>query len=566
MSIDDETYAALLEAFTSETDEGLALVEEKLIALEQDPENADAVADMFRAMHTIKGNAAIFDFAEMSALAHASEDLLVEIRDGKKQVTAQVIRLLLDSVDGLRRHLGMLVRTNEEAGETAETAGARLRGDRAATPGSRDTGEGADQEDAPATEVPTAARSFRVAAVKLDRLLTLTGEIAISRGRLGQLLSDPAVSRKTLVDAHQDAERLHMDMQELVMQLRMTPVGPRFRQLARTVHDLAQSLGKEVDFLISGDDVEVDMTVVELLRDPLMHMIRNSVDHGIELPEARRAAGKSARGTIWLRSRHESGSIVIELEDDGAGLNRKRILDRARKRGLVRDDEVLADADLFGLVFHAGFSTADEVTEVSGRGVGLDVVRRNIERIHGSLRVESQAGSGTKITIRLPLTLAIIEGLHLDVGGESYLVPLQAVIETQGVPTSVTAANEATGLYDHRGESVPFVRLRHRLGTGSAPATRENAVIVRHPGGLAVLIADLLVGTSQAIVRPLPKLLRPLPFLSGSTILPSGAVAFILDVDGLATFERDRARRTFLPGAAARPGARRDRPARTTTH
>ena len=326
------------------------------------------------------------------------------------------------------------------------------------------------------------------------------------------------------------------------MKLRMVPVGPTFRQFQRIVRDAAHSLGKEAELRIEGDDVEVDMTVVERLRDPLMHMVRNSVGHGIETPEARRAAKKPAAGALVLRSFREAGSIVIELSDDGGGIDRERVLRRARESAIVVENGTLSDTQLEELIFHPGFSTADSVTDLSGRGVGLDVVRRNIEAIHGSVRVESRAGEGTTFRVRLPLTLAIVDGLGVGVGGESFVIPMEAVVEALHFP----AGAGATGLFMHRGESIPFVRLRERLRGGHAilPVPgRENVVIVRNARSLAGLVVDELHGECHTVVKPLPKSLRGIPGLSGSAILPNGRIAFIVDVPALLQVEIDRQRK-----------------------
>jgi two-component system, chemotaxis family, sensor kinase CheA len=545
--LDQQSMATLLDAFLGESDEGLTTAEEALLVLERTPDDPEALATVFRAVHTIKGNSGIFDFEAMTEVAHAMEDLLDRLRAGQTVVSNSVITLLLEAVDVLR---GLLFETNRERplSEREQQLIAHLR--------SADAMQ-AHSPNAPAQPLAQrVSRTLRIDLAKLDRLLDLSGEIGISRGRLSQLLDDPSVSRRAALEALRDADHLHLEMQELVMRLRMVPVGPTFRQFQRIVRDTARSLGKEADLRIEGEDVEVDMTVVEHLRDPLMHMIRNSVGHGIETPAVRRTAKKPAAGSLVLRSFREAGSIVIELEDDGGGIDRDRVLRHARERGLVGDTESLSDAQIAELIFHPGFSTAESVTALSGRGVGLDVVRRNIDAIHGSVTVESTPKRGTTFRVRLPLTLAIIEGLGIGAAGEVFVVPMEAVVEALRFPADAASQDSATGVLLYRGESIPFVRLRERLSAGQVsggqailPVTtpepvlhRENVVVVRYGRGLAGLVVDELHGECNTVVKPLPKSLRGIPGLSGSAILPDGRIAFIVDVPGLLQVEIDRRR------------------------
>jgi two-component system chemotaxis sensor kinase CheA len=386
------------------------------------------------------------------------------------------------------------------------------------------------------------SRTLRIDLARLDRLLDLSGEIGIARGRLSEILSDATIPNRIALETQRDADHLHLELQELVMKLRMVPVGPTFRQFQRIVRDTARSLGKEAELRIEGVDVEVDMTVIEHLRDPLTHMIRNSVGHGIELPDARVAAKKSVAGTLVLRSFREAGTIVIELSDDGGGIDRDRVMRRARERGLIAETEQLTDAQVAELIFHPGFSTADAVTDLSGRGVGLDVVRRNIDAIHGSVSVESEAGRGTTFRVRLPLTLAIVDGLGVGIDGESFVIPMEAVVEALHLPAGADGRERAsTGMLLHRGETIPFVRLRDRfvLGGGNS-VERENVVVVRYAHGRAGLVVDELHGECHTVVKPLPKVLRGIPGLSGSAILPNGRIAFIVDVPALLQVEIDR--------------------------
>jgi two-component system chemotaxis sensor kinase CheA len=528
--------AALLDTFTAESDEGLTAAEEALLVLERTPEDAGALAAVFRAIHTIKGNSGIFELDAMTQIAHATEDLLDRLREGQTVVSNGIITLLLESVDVLRALLFETDRTRALS-ETEVQLIEHLRR--------------ADPWHVPSQNAPEpilaarAARTLRIDLAKLDRLLDLSGEIGIARGRLSEMLGDPAVAGRVALEAQRDADHLHFELQELVMKLRMVPVGPTFRQCQRIVRDTARPLGKEAELRIEGVDVEVDMSVIEHLRDPLIHMIRNSIGHGIELPAVRRAANKPAAGTLVLRSFREAGSIVIELEDDGGGIDRERVLRRARERGLVGESETLTAAQAAELIFHPGFSTADAVTDLSGRGVGLDVVRRNIDAIHGSVSVESEPGRGTTFRMRLPLTLAIVDGLGVGVAGESFVIPMEAVVEALHLPADA-GSNQATGVIQHRGESIPYIRLRERLsllgdpGTRVSESLRENVVVVRYARGHAGLVVDELHGECHTVVKPLPKPLRGIRGLSGSAILPNGRIAFIVDVPGLLQVEIDQ--------------------------
>ena len=541
MLLDDQSMAALLEAFLAESDEGLTAAEEALLVLERTPEDAQSIAAVFRAVHTIKGNSGIFDFDAMTRIAHAMEDLLDRVRAGQTVVSNGIITLLLESVDVLRGLLFASDRTRALSASEVRLIEHLRAADPLHVPG----------QTAPAAIGERVSRTLRIDLVKLDRLLDLSGEIGIARGRLSELLGDPAVTARAALEAQRDADHLHLELQELVMKLRMVPVGPTFRQFQRIVRDTARALGKEAELRIEGVDVEVDLTVIEHLRDPLTHMIRNGVGHGIELPEARRAAGKPAVGTLVLRSFREAGTIVIELEDDGGGIDRDRVLRRARERGLAGQSESITDAQAAELIFEPGFSTADTVTDLSGRGVGLDVVRRNIDAIHGSVSVESEAGRGTTFRVRLPLTLALVDGLGVGIGGESFVIPMEAVVEALQFSESRAAA---TGLFPHRGESIPFIRLRERFGGGQAilpvvtddgqaglPVLHsENVVVVRYARGVAGLVVDELHGECHTVVKPLPKSLRGIPGLSGSAVLPNGRIAFIVDVPGLLQVEIDQ--------------------------
>jgi two-component system chemotaxis sensor kinase CheA len=377
-------------------------------------------------------------------------------------------------------------------------------------------------------------RTLRVDIDKLDRMMNLTGEIAVTRGRLKQLLADVGGPVGVeILEAQGEADRLSMDLQELVMKVRMVPLGPLFHQYVRTVRDVAAAHGRQARLIIEGEDVEVDTTVVQHIHDPLTHMIRNALDHGIESPEVRRSQGKDPCGSVTLRAYREAGSIVIQLADDGAGLDRERILARARSLALVAEGESLSDREIHRLVLEPGFSTAQEITDLSGRGVGLDVVRRNVERLRGSVGIESREGEGTTITLRLPLTLAIIAGFAVGVENETYLIPLDAVVECLELPREECPHADGRGVLSLRGAALPYLRLREHFRLPGAAPSREQVVVIRHEGGQAGIVVDALYGEGQTVIKPLGRLFQGLPGIVGSAILGSGRVALILDVEAL---------------------------------
>ena len=336
-----------------------------------------------------------------------------------------------------------------------------------------------------------------------------------------------------ILEAQAIPDSLFIELQEQIMKIRMVPIGPMFQRHIRTVRDMAKMMSKTARLEIEGGDVEVDTTVIEHLNDPITHMIRNTLDHGIESEEKRRAAGKDPCGKIVLRAFHDGGNIVIQLKDDGTGLNKNKILEKARAKGLVSERQNLSEEEIFRLIFEPGFSTADAVTDISGRGVGMDVVRRNVESLRGSVAIESREGKGIKFSIRLPLTMAIINGFMVGVQDETCVIPLDAVIECLEMPKENRDQAAGSGYINLRGEPLPYLRLRDLFHFEGNPAARENIVIVQHAGGRAGLAVDVLFGESQAVIKPLGKLFQGLPGVSGSTILGNGRVALILDVPSL---------------------------------
>lgn len=519
----------VLKTFLAETDEQLAEVEEALVALEIQPDDSEAIQSIFRAAHTLKGNAASMGFAGVAELAHALEDLLDRIRDHALAVNAQVVTLLLRAVDALR----WLVPEASQGRAETHPAQSELLRDIASVCGSLTRAEGSSlaglEDSARSASTASNHRTLRVDLGRLDKMLELSGEIAVAQGRLAQVLRHAG---EEVLEAHRDANRIFMELQEEILRARMVPLGPTFRQQIRTVRDAAQAAHKLVRLEIEGGEVEVDTTLVEHLRGPITHMIRNAIDHGIETPQIRAERGKDPRGTITLRARHESGGVVIELEDDGGGLDRQRIAAKAKHLGLNPNPEALPEQDLLRLVFEPGFSTSESVTELSGRGIGMDVVRRNVEAIRGSVDVRNFPGMGATFSIRVPLTVAIIQGFVFEVEDETYVVPLEAVSECVDLPRS-TSGDESLGVVNLRGEAVPYLRLRRTLDLSGRTPARESLVVVKHAGRRAALAVDTLVGESQVVIKPFNRALSDLPGLAGATILGTGRVALILDLAAL---------------------------------
>ena len=376
------------------------------------------------------------------------------------------------------------------------------------------------------------SQSVRVDADKLDRLINLVGELIIATA--GANLIARRARNVELQECNSTLSDLVEEVRDSALQLRMVKIGATFGRFKRVVHDVARELGKDVELKVSGEDTELDKTVVEKIGDPLMHLVRNAMDHGIDAPDVRAARGKPAQGTVALNAYHDSGSIVIQVSDDGGGLDRERILAKAIERGLVEAGRAMTDAEIYALIFEPGFSTAEQITNLSGRGVGMDVVKRNITALRGSVAIASDPGRGTTVTVRLPLTLAIINGFQVGVGRSVFVVPMDMVDEC--IEFSAEAGHDYTDL---RGQVLPFIRLRDLFDIPPQPAVaagarvaapRQNIVVVKHAGQKFGLVVDALMGEAQTVIKPLSKVFAQVRGISGSSILGSGDVALILDV------------------------------------
>ena len=389
----------------------------------------------------------------------------------------------------------------------------------------------AQRQPAASEAKPRDGNYVRVNADKLDELINLVGELVIASA--GASLLARSCNNDPLQEATSTVSGLVEEILDGALHLRMIPIGDTFNRFRRVVRDISQELGKDIELIISGAETELDKTVVEKIGDPLMHLLRNAMDHGIESADARRAAGKSAKGHLSLNAYHDSGSIVIEIADDGAGLNRERILAKAQERGLVASGAVLTDQEIYNLIFEAGFSTAEAVTNLSGRGVGMDVVKRNITLLRGTVDLDSRPGQGTVVRIRLPLTLAIINGFLVGIDQSTYVIPLDMVQECIELDERQRQSSRDKGYLDLRGEVLPLVDLRDHFSHEGPASRRQNVVVVRYAEHKAGLVVDELLGEFQTVIKPLGKLFGALRGISGSTILGSGAVALILDIPAL---------------------------------
>jgi len=378
----------------------------------------------------------------------------------------------------------------------------------------------------------------KVAAEKLDKLVNLVGELVIA-GASAHALAAHSPDRRML-EATETLGKLVEEIRDNALSLRMVQIGETFNRFRRIVRDVSRELGKDIELEIQGADTELDKTIVEKIADPLMHIVRNSIDHGIESAEVRRARGKPETGSLSMNAFHDSGSIVIEVADDGGGLDRQKILAKAVERGLVPAGAVLSDAEISDLIFAPGFSTAASVSNLSGRGVGMDVVRRNIDELRGSVEVESYEGSGTTMRIRLPLTLAIIDGFRVEMDGTCYVIPLDMVIECLDLGPFLES--EENHLVNLRGEVLPFLRLREVFGSRGPLPAKERVVVVQFGDIRAGIVVDKLLGEFQTVIKPLGELFRNLRGVGGSTILGSGEVALILDVPQLVNLATRRGR------------------------
>lgn len=520
----------LMQILISDSTESIQAVEELLMQLERQPKDQEVQTEILRRIHTIKGEASCVELVAIPQFAHVMEDVLGAIADGEIPVNRSLITTLLDALDGLRSLIDKMAEGVDQLEPRHQLLSERLKA-------VMETGSALEQtpvkleDDAAIDGGGAGANTLRVPIDRLDQLLNLTGEVLINRGRMGQMLEDPTgQSRADMLDAHREADQVHLELQELVMTMRMVSIGPVFRRYIRTVRDISNAHQKLARLELKGADVEIDTAVVDQLRGPLTHIIRNAIDHGIELPEVRKAKGKDPCGCITMAAERQGANIVISVSDDGAGLDRERILQRATQLGLVSNPEQLDGESIDRLIFESGLSTAEQVTDLSGRGVGMDVVQQNIKAIRGKITISSEPGVGATITMRLPLTLTLIGGFGVGVGGETYVIPMASVVECLEMPAHQRNSNKSQGIIDLRGTPLPYVKLADYYGVPAKSGEKENIVVVQDGDTRIGLAVEALYGESQTVIKPLAKMFQDVTGIVGSAILGNGRVALILDV------------------------------------
>jgi two-component system chemotaxis sensor kinase CheA len=532
----------LLTEFHREAVEHLQQIEAALLELERQPDDPEALHSIFRSFHTLKGNAGFLELAPMHRLAHEVESLLDLARNRRLRLHSGMITEILRSRDALQ----MLIQQVGAALEqgilpTAVVPVARLVeavrrwAENPVAPAAPPPPRPAEAAEIIPLAVPVAraaaSRTVRVTTDKLDSLIDAVGELVIVQSQLLETAQGLGAVAGGLARDVTQLGRISKELQRTALALRMIPIKPAFQKMERLARDLARDGGKQVNFVTSGEETELDRTVVEEIADPLVHMVRNALDHGLESPEERRARGKPERGAVTLRAHYQGSSVVLELGDDGRGIDPDQVLAKARRQGLVAPEATPSREEIFSLIFLPGFSTAEQVTAVSGRGVGMDVVKRNIEKLRGKIDVASELGRGTTFRISLPLTLAIIDGLVVRVGGERFILPSTSVQMALRPARQNVVQVQGGELLDLHGRLLPLYRLARRFGLA---ARAENpwdgiAVVMESAGQAYALLVDEMVTKQEVVIKSLGAYLQGLPGVSGGAILGDGQIALILD-------------------------------------
>jgi two-component system chemotaxis sensor kinase CheA len=541
----------LIGDFVLESRDHLANIENQLLVLERDASNSESLNAIFRGFHTIKGLAGFLELWDVQKLAHEVETILDAARQGQLTITPDGIDVILESSDFLQRwlqHLETVLRHEaSEAPPLNETLLAAIRGipslsnePKSASSPARE--ERASQEPAARSESPAASKrdqaaAIRVTTAKLDYLVDMAGEMIIAESLVRHDPELAGVRSPRLQRNMQQLTRITAELQKTAMAMRLVPIGPLFKRQERLVRDLSRQFNKPVVFETQGDEIEFDRTIVEELADPLMHMVRNSLDHGIEKTEDRISAGKSATAKVLLKAQHQAGMVVIEIADDGRGLDRDRIIAKAIEKGLIQSADGMSDSDIFNLIFEPGFSTAAVITNVSGRGVGMDVVRKHIEKLRGRIEIRSVKGQGSSFFIKLPLTLAIIEGLVVGVGSERYIMPLFNVREMlRPGEDTVWTVQQKGEMALIRGDLLPVIRLYKKFGVEPRSTEPKETVLVIADveGSRFCIMVDELIGKQEVVIKSLGETLKDIPGIAGGAILGDGRVGLILDLERLA--------------------------------
>jgi len=578
--------------FIGESNDHLATAEDSLLALENSPGNPEEINKIFRAFHTIKGVSSFLNLDDIRTLTHETETMMDMVRKGTLQLDSSVVDAILGSIDAARKLLVLLDEQVKNGGQLscpyydvapqisavraiihARQSGAEAQpvpplgqilmrqpvlqeaqlqealDEQRTVSGGKKIGEilvekgavtPAQVERALEAQAPregqVVEQSIKIGIQKLDALIEMVGELVITGTQVAQNRTVSGSDDNRLIKDMAQLSRIIREVQDVAMNMRLVPIRPVFQKMMRLVRDLSKKSGKEVEMRLSGEDTEIDKNITDLLSDPLMHMVRNSVDHGIEPADVRVANGKQKGGIVELNAFHRGGNIVIEIKDDGGGLNRDKILSKAREKGLVKDSDTLSDAKIYSLIFEPGFSTADKITDISGRGVGMDVVKRNIDMLRGKIEIESAVGKGTVFAIKLPLTLAIIDGIILGVGVEQYIVPVNSVVEFFGPKQEdITVIAGQGEMVMFHGELYQLLRLDSFFGVGARYKRIEEATacLVESDYGKAALLVDRIIGQQQVVIKSLGERLKDIDGVSGGTILGDGKVGLIIDVNGI---------------------------------
>jgi len=565
----------MVKQFTAEAEDLLTATEEAFLILDKDPTNQEQLGEAFRALHSFKGNAGFFGYGDLEKLSHQAETALDKIRLGEIGGDSQLFSLLLEILDFLRDGVEQAVEgrqptiaalpglTNLLRGNVARLESSKAKkpkGEPQAdkpekasesneakervkkpAPQAKETAPKANSKAAAPARKAAQRQSIRVDIEKLEMLLDLVGELVIAEAMVAQNPDLKELLNVSLDRFEKSASHLNKitrDLQDIATAIRMIPLSTTFRRMIRLVRDLAHKTGKKVDLEIIGEEIEVDKTVIEKITDPLVHMIRNSVDHGIATPERRKELGKPETGHLLLEAKYVGGEVWISIKDDGQGLNREKILERAIDRGLVEGDGLdIPDAQIWQLIFQPGFSTAEKITAVSGRGVGMDVVKRNIENIRGKVDIVCVPGEGTEVILRIPLTLAIIDGMLIRVGRSLYIIPIIAIRETiKAKYKDITTMMDGQEIINIRGNLYPIVRLHEFYGIepSSTELTEGILMIVENAGRRFCLFVDELIDQQQIVIKGLSEYIGHVKAISGCTILGDGTVCLIIDIATLA--------------------------------
>ena len=576
----------ILSGFVMESLESLETVEVCLMDLEQNPGDIESINSIFRSFHTIKGVSGFINLDRINRLAHGAENLLEKARNGEIVIGAAIIDIILESVDvikkliegvqygmenGVSLDIGLDITSLLNRIDAIEMEVDQVRGKpigeiliqkNEITPQKLDKGlERQKQEpdkkigqilvedkSVESKAVVAALRDqnktgqrhlelqVRVDTKKLDNLVDLTGELVIAQSMLRQNPAILSSADQHLMHNLGQLNQITSNLQTTAMSMRMVPIKSTFQKMIRLVRDLAKNSGKEVNLKMSGEDTEIDRNVVDELYEPMVHMIRNSVDHGIEMPDERIKAGKSKSGEIQLLAYHQGGNIVVEISDDGRGLDKDRIIEKARAKKLMTDESKLSESEIYNLIFQPGFSTAREITGVSGRGVGMDVVKRAIEKLRGKVEINSRPGRGSTFIIRLPLTLAIIEGMLVRVGKEKYVIPALAILESLRPSREQYSKVKGKGeMVLSRGKLIPLIRLNQifKVECDAIHPWEGLVVVVEHDGRQMCVLLDELLGKEEVVIKSLGEVLKDITGISGGAIMGDGRVGLILDMAGL---------------------------------